>query len=144
MSWNVQGSMRCHAVPTAPGMLDSEPVAGGILRAEGAILGLFHETSLQDPQGMAHMENRVHHHGYHALLEVDPMATLMVGMHSGLLIAPGADMLAAEGVHDVVYIVSGKPTALNVVTAVTLTIVNFHGTGSAASHGHPRPIFGLT
>ena len=41
MSWNVQGSMRGDGVPTAPGMLDSEAVAAGILKAEGAILGLF-------------------------------------------------------------------------------------------------------
>ena len=53
--------MRGDGVPTAPGMLDSEAVAG-ILKAEGAILGLFQETGLQDPQGMVHMENQWRHH----------------------------------------------------------------------------------
>ena len=46
MSWNVQGSMRGDGVPVAPGMLDGEAVAAGIMKAEGAILGLFQETGL--------------------------------------------------------------------------------------------------
>ena len=41
MSWNVRGSMRGDGVPVAPGMLDGEAVAAGIMKAEGAILGLF-------------------------------------------------------------------------------------------------------
>ena len=41
MSWNVQGSMRGDGVPVAPGMLDGEAVAAGVMMAEGAILGLF-------------------------------------------------------------------------------------------------------
>ena len=86
MSWNVQGSMRADAVPTAPGMLDSEAVAGGILKAEGAILGLFQETGLQAPQGMVHMENQWRHHGYHAFLGVDPQAALAAAVRGGLLI----------------------------------------------------------
>ena len=57
MSWNVQGSMRGDGVPVAPGMLDGEAVAAGIMKAEGAILGLFQETGLQDPQGVVHSEN---------------------------------------------------------------------------------------
>ena len=38
----------------APGMLDGEAVAEG---AEGAIVGLFQETGLQDPHGVVHSEN---------------------------------------------------------------------------------------
>ena len=49
MSWNVQGSMRGDGVQVAPGMLDGEAVAAGVMKAEGAILGLFQETGLQDP-----------------------------------------------------------------------------------------------
>ena len=45
MSWNVQCSMRGD-VPMAPGMLHREAVAAGVLKAEGAILGLFQETGL--------------------------------------------------------------------------------------------------
>ena len=41
MSWNVQGSMRGDGVPVAPSMLGGEAVAAGIMKAEGAILGLF-------------------------------------------------------------------------------------------------------
>ena len=37
-------------VPTALGMLDREAVVAGILKAEGAILGLFQETGLQEPR----------------------------------------------------------------------------------------------
>ena len=40
MSWNVQGSMWGDGVPVAPGKLDGEAVAVGIMKAEGAILGL--------------------------------------------------------------------------------------------------------
>ena len=35
--------MRGDGVPVAPGMLDGEAVAGGIMKAEGAILGLFQD-----------------------------------------------------------------------------------------------------
>ena len=34
--WNVQGSMRGDGVPVAPGMLDGEAVAAGVMKAEGA------------------------------------------------------------------------------------------------------------
>ena len=40
--------MRGDGVPTAPGVLDSEAVAAGVLKAEGAIVGLLEETSLQN------------------------------------------------------------------------------------------------
>ena len=53
-------------MPTAPGMLDGEALAAGVLKAQGAILGLFRETGLQDPQGRVHMKNQWRHHGYHA------------------------------------------------------------------------------
>ena len=33
----------------APGMLDGEAVAAGIMKAEGAILGLFQETACRTP-----------------------------------------------------------------------------------------------
>ena len=55
--------MRGDGVPTAPGMLDSEPVATGVPKAEGAILVLFQETGLQDPPGVVHMGNQSRHHG---------------------------------------------------------------------------------
>ena len=57
MSWNLQGSLWAHGVLVAPGMLDGEAVATGIVQAEGAILGLFQGTDLEDPQGPKHMEN---------------------------------------------------------------------------------------
>ena len=70
-------------------------------------------------------------HGYPAFLGVDPTAALVVTVHGGLLIALRADLFAVEEVRDVVEIVPGKATALDVVTADgTLTIVNVHGTGS--------------
>ena len=50
MFWNIKGSMRGDGVPVAPGMLDSEAVAAGVLQAEPAIMGLFQETGLQDPR----------------------------------------------------------------------------------------------
>ena len=34
VSWNAQGSQRGNGVPTAPGMLHSEALAGGMLQAE--------------------------------------------------------------------------------------------------------------
>ena len=123
--------MRGDGVPTAPGMLDSEAVAAGILKAKGAILGLFQETDLQDPQGIVHMENQWRHHGYHAFLGVDPTAAPAAAVRGGLLIALRADLFAAEEVRDVVDIVSGKAMALDVVTASgTLTVINVHGPGS--------------
>ena len=33
MSWNVQGLMRGDGVPVAPGMLDGEAVAAGVMKA---------------------------------------------------------------------------------------------------------------
>ena len=71
MSWNLQGSMRGDGVREAPGMLDSVAAAACVLKADGAILGPFKETGLQDPQGMAHMENHWRPHGYRAFLRVD-------------------------------------------------------------------------
>ena len=47
----------------ARGMLDGEAVAAGIMKAEGAILGLFQETGLQDPQGVVHSETQWRHQG---------------------------------------------------------------------------------
>ena len=58
--------MRGDGVLVAPGMLDGEAVAAGVMKAEGAILGLFQETGLHDPQGVVHSENQWCHHGYHA------------------------------------------------------------------------------
>ena len=75
--------MRGDGMPTTPGTLDGEAVAAGVLKARGAILGLFQETGLQDPQGMLHMENQWRHHGYHAFLGVHPKAAV----RGGLLIA---------------------------------------------------------
>ena len=91
-------SKRGDGVPAAPGMLDSESVAAGILKAKGAILGLFQETGLQDPQGVLHMENQWRHHGYHAFLGVDPQAALADVVRGGLLIALRANRFAAEQV----------------------------------------------
>ena len=71
----------------APGMLDGEAVAAGIMKAEGAILGLFHETGLQDPQGVVHSENQWRHHGYHAYPGVDAQAASAAAVRGGLLIA---------------------------------------------------------
>ena len=131
MSWNVQGSMRGDGVPVAPGMLDSEAVAAGIMKAEGAIPGLFQETGLQDPQGVVHSENQWRHHGYHAYPGVDAQAALAAAVRGGLLIALRADVFAAEEVPDIVDIVPGKAMALDVVTAGgTLTVINVHGPGS--------------
>ena len=113
-------------MPTTPGMLDSEAVAAGILKAEGVIPGLFQETGLQDPQGMVHMEN-----GYHACHGVDPAAAPVAVVRGGLLIALRADVFVAQEVRDLVDIARGKAMALNVVTANgTLKIVNVHGPGS--------------
>ena len=96
MSWNVQGSMRGDGVPVAPGMLDREAVAAGIMKAEGAILGLFQETGLQDPQGVVHSENQWRHHGYHTYPGVDAQAASAAAVRGGLLIALRADVFAAE------------------------------------------------
>ena len=90
--------MRGDGVPTAPGMLDSEAVAASILKAEGAVLGFFHETGLQDPQGVVHMENSWCHHGYHAFLGLDPQAALAAAVRGGLLIPLRADVFAPEEV----------------------------------------------
>ena len=118
-------------MPVAPGMLDSEAVAAGIFKAEGAIVGLFHERGLQDPQGMVHLENQWLQHGYHAFLGVDAKAASAAAVGGGLLIALRADVFAAEEVGDVVDIVPGKAMALNVVIAGgMLTVMNVHGPGS--------------
>ena len=117
-------------VPAAPGMLDGEAVAAGIMKAEGAILGLFQETGLQDPQGVVHSENQWRHHGYHAYPGVDAQAASAAAVRGGLLIALRADVFAAEEVRDIVDIVPGKAMALDVVTAGgTLTVINVHGPG---------------
>ena len=120
MYWNIQGSMRGDGVHTAPGILDSKAVAAGILKAKGAIRGLFQETRLRVPQGMAHMENQWCHHGYHVILRVDPKAPPATAVRGGLLIALRAHVFDAEEVRYVVDIVLGKAMALNVVTLVTL------------------------
>ena len=131
MSWNVQGSMRGDGVPVAPGMLDGEAVAAGIMKAEGAILGLFQETGLQDPQAVVHSENPWRHHGYHVYPGVDAQAASAAAVRGGLLIALRADLFAAEEVRDILDIVPGKAMALDVVTAGgTLTVINVHGPGS--------------
>ena len=123
--------MRGDGVPVAPGMLDGEAVAAGIMKAEGAILGLFQETGLQDPQGVVHSENQWRHHGYHAFPGVDARAASAAAVRGGLLIALRADVFAAEEVRDVVDIVPGKAMALDVVTAGgTLTVINVRGPGS--------------
>ena len=79
--------MRGDSVPVALGMLDSEVVAAGVLKAEGAIIGLSQETGRQDPQGMVHMENQWCHHGYHAFLGVDTQVASAAAVRGGLLIA---------------------------------------------------------
>ena len=123
--------MRGDSVPVAAGMLDGEVVEAGVMKAEGAILGLFQETGSQDPQGMIHLENQWRHHGYHAFPGVDAQATSPAAVRGGLLIALRADMFAAEEVRDVVDIVPGKAMALDVVTADgTLMVSNVHGPGS--------------
>ena len=109
MSWNVQGSMRGDGVPVTPGMLDGEAVAAGIMKAEGAILGLFQETGLQDPQGVVHSENQWRHHGYHTYPGVDAQAASAAAVRGGLLIALRADVFAAEEVRDIVDIVPARP-----------------------------------
>ena len=102
------------------------------MKAEGAILGLFQETGLQDPQGVVHSENRWRHHGYHAYPGVDAQAASAAAVvRGGLLIALRVDIFAAEEVRDVVDIVPGKAMALDVVTAGgTLTVIKVHGPGS--------------
>ena len=131
MSWNVQGLMQGEGVPVAPGMLDGEAVAAGIMKAKGAILGLFQETGLQDPQGVVHLENQWCHHGYPVFPGVDTQAASAAAVRGGLLIALRADVFAAEEVQNVVDIVPGKAMALDVVTAGgTFTVINVHGPGS--------------
>ena len=114
-----------------PGMLDGEAVAAGVMKAEGAILSLFRETGLQDPQGVVNSENQWRHHRYHAYPGVDAQAASAAAVRGGLLIALRADVFAAEEVRDVVDIVPGMAMSLNVVTAGgTLTVINVHGQGS--------------
>ena len=145
MSWNVQGSMRGDGVPGAPGMLDGEAVAAGIVKAEGAILGLFQETGVQDPQGVVHSENQWRHHGYHGYPGVDAQAASAAAVRGGLLIALRADVFAAEEVRDIVDIVPGKAMALDVVTAGgTLTVINVQARVAAATPGRLRRPSGLT
>ena len=85
-------------VPVAPGMLDGEAMAAGIMKEEGAILGLRHETGLQNPQGVVHLENQWRHRGYHAFPGVDARAALAAAVRDGLSIALGGDVSAAEKV----------------------------------------------
>ena len=125
--------MRGDSVPVALGMLDGEAVAAGIMKAEGAIVGLFQETGLHDPQGVVHSENQWRHHGYHAFPGVDAQAASAAAVRGGLLIALRADVFAAEELRDVLDIVPGKAMALDVVTAGgTPTVINLHGSGSGA------------
>ena len=126
----------------APGMLDREAVAAGVLKAEGAILGLFQETVLQDPKGMVHLENQWRHHGYHAFLGVDTQAASAAAVRGGLLIALRADVFAVEEVREVVDIVPGKAMALDMVTAGgTLTVINVHGAGSGGDSWASKACF---
>ena len=113
------------------GLLRGEAGAAGVMKAEGAILGLFQETGLQEPQGVVHLENQWRHHGYHAYPGVDAQAASAAAVRGGLLIALRADMFATEEVRDVMDIVPGKAMALDVVTAGgTLTVINVQGPGS--------------
>ena len=145
MSWNVQGSMQGDGVPVAPGMLDGEAVVAGVMKAEGAILGLFQETGLQDPQGVVHSENQWRHHGYHAYPRVDAQAASAAAVRRGLLIALRVGVFAAEEVRDIVDLVPGKAMALDVVTAGgTLTVINVHGPGSGGDSWASKASFGLT
>ena len=131
MSWNVQGSMRGAGVPMAPGMLDIEVVVAGTLKAQGAIVGLFQKTGLQDPQGMVHMENQWRHRCYQAFLGVVSQLASAAAVRSGLLIDLRADVFSAEEVRDVVDFILGKAMSLHVVTAgETFTVINVHGPGS--------------
>ena len=75
--------------------LVSEGVALGIQQAEGAILGLFQEKGMQDPQGMTHMEKCWCHHGYHAFHGVDPAAAPATAARGSLPIALRADTFTA-------------------------------------------------
>ena len=123
--------MRGDGVPLAPGMLDGEAVAAGIMKAECAIVGLFQETGLQDPKGVVHSENQWRHHGYHAFPGLDAQAASAAAVRGGLMIALRADVFAAEAVRDVLDIVPSKAMALDVVTAGgTLIVINVHGPGS--------------
>ena len=132
-------------MPTAPGTVDSEAVAARVLKAARAILGLFQDTGLQDPQGMVHMENQWPHHGYHAFLGVNTQAATAAAVRGGLLIALRADVFAPEEVQDVVDIVLGKAMVLDVVTAGgTLTLMNVHGPSSGGAPGRLRRPSGLT
>ena len=131
MSWNVQGLMRGNGVPMAPGMLNDDALAAGIMKAQGAILGLFQEKGLQDPQGVVHSEKEWRHPGYHAFPGVDAQAASAAAVRGGLLIAPRADVFAAEEVRDVVDFLPGKAMAIDVVTAGgTLRVIGVHGPGS--------------
>ena len=96
MSWNVQSSMRGDGVPVAPGMLDGEAVAAGVMKAEVAIIGLFQETGLQDPQSVVHLENQWRHDGYHVYPGVDAQATSAAAVPGRLLNAIRADMFATR------------------------------------------------
>ena len=122
--------MKGDSVPVPPGMLDSEVVAAGVLKAQGATRGLFQRTGLQDPQGMVRMDNQWCHHGYHAFLGVDARSAWAAAVRGGLLIALRADVFDAEEFQDLVDIVPGNAMALDVATAGgTLTVINVHGPG---------------
>ena len=126
----------------APGMLDGEAVAAGVMKAEGAILGLFQETGLHDPRGMINLENQWRHHGYHAFQGVDAQAASAAAVRGGLLIALRADVFTAEEIRDVVDIVPGKTMAPDVVTVGgVLTVINVHGPGSGGESWAPKASF---
>ena len=122
--------MRGVGVPTAKGMIDREAVRASILKAEGAILGLFEETGLQEPQSIVRIENLWRHHGYHAFLGADPKAASAAAGRSGLLIALRADVFAVENFGVVVDIVPGKAMALDAMTAGRMHIRQCLGPGS--------------
>ena len=126
----------------APGTLDAEVVAAGIMKAEGASLGLFQVTGLPEPQGSVHSENPWRHHGNHAFPGVDAQAASAAAVRRGLLIPLQADVFAAEEARDVVDIVPGKAMALDVVTAGgTLTVINVHGPGRGGDSWRSKASF---
>ena len=76
--------MRGDGVHVAPGTLDGEAAAAGIMKVEVAILGLFQETGLQDSQGVVHSENKWRHHTYHAFPGVHAQAASAAAVCGGL------------------------------------------------------------
>ena len=120
--------MGADGASVAPEMLDGEAVAAGVCKAENAILALFQETGLNDPQGVTHLENGLRSHGFLAFHGADPKMDANAARKAGLLIALRADMFDVEEVREVVDIVPGKAMALDVVTSSgALTFINVHG-----------------